>query len=157
MSSGGVVGVRTARNRPLRFVRSADATVPIGTPVLVEHGGTPYLAIVAAPADLIQVVPEDAIGGTIVAIGLSSPLVANAVAALNLATLGEAQALGGSRVSILETTWSLDRARLEVTLDRPLTEGDLFELPSLRDTLAGHFKAEVRFRGSDGLGLVLPS
>jgi hypothetical protein len=157
VKSGSIVGARVHRSSQLHFVRSGLGDLARGTRVIVEEDGLRTLAFVALPAQLLVAIPEDAIRGSIIAVGDDAPEVAAAVAALDREALDAARELTQGGVRFLRATRAVDLAR--VTFD---VEGDdpsalRATLALCRDILAARLRCEVGFQTPDGRLVELPT
>jgi hypothetical protein len=137
-----VLGVRTERNAPVRFVTSSFLDVAPLTQVIVEDAGRAFLAFVALTADSIVDVPVAALSGRVVAVGDESEAVRQAVASLDRNSLEQATRHAMGTVVVQAAHWSIDLARLDLTVEAP----DLAELHLVREALSREVKAEIQFR-----------
>src|SRR5258708_32085759 len=109
--NGDVVGVRTERHAPLRFVRSAIPNLELMTLVVVEISGASKLAYVALPAESIVEVADDAVSGWVVAAGTADDIVRQSVEALDIEGLVVARGRAPTRRTVLSPPPAGDRAR----------------------------------------------
>jgi hypothetical protein len=141
--SGDIIGVRTERHAPLRFVRCPFPNVPLLTRVVVEDAGASYLAFVALAADSIVDVADAVVQGGVVAVGPTSDIVREAIEAIERDDFLRAQELAPPDIAVLAASWSTDLARLDLTME---TEADEMTVDLFQEALAREFRAEIRFR-----------
>src|SRR5258708_20864597 len=117
--NGDVVGVRTERHAPLRFVRSAIPNLELMTLVVVEISGASKLAYVALPAESIVEVADDAVSGWVVAAGTADDIVRQSVEALDIEGLVVARRLPPTGVTVLAPTCAAHAAPPALALETP--------------------------------------
>lgn len=138
-----IVGVRATRNATLTFVELNGVEVVVGDLVLVELAGSRFLAVVALIADQILAIPALAAPGRVLA-ATESAEVATAVRARDAAAIELARDELGPDVPVRTATWSADRGRVTLAVDRPTAE-----LPGLVERLEPRYRAEVRCISAD--------
>jgi hypothetical protein len=150
MSPRRIVGIRTERHGPIHFAWSNALDLELMTPVVADINGHVTLGYVTLPSRLIIGEPEFAVHGRVVAVGLEDPIVQRALHRLEQETITESLNVAGSSVDIQAASWSIDRARLDLTLGGPMATSVAGGLGPLRHALAIRFRSEVRFRRPDG-------
>ena len=138
-----IVGVRATRNATLMFVKLNGVEVVVGDLVLVELAGSRFLAVVALIADQILAIPALGAPGRVLA-ATESAEVATAVRARDAAAIELARDELGPDVPVRTATWSADRGRVTLAVDRPTAE-----LPGLVERLEPRYRAEVRCISAD--------
>jgi hypothetical protein len=150
MSPRRIVGIRTERHGSIHFAWSNVPDLELLTPVVADISGHVTLGYVALPSRLIIGEPEFAVHGRVVAAGLEDPIVQHAFNILEQETITESLNFAGPSVDIQAASWSIDRARLDLTLGGPMATSEAGALGALRLALAIRFRSEVRFRRPDG-------
>jgi hypothetical protein len=150
LSERHIVGIRVERQGPIRFVWTSCSDLELMTPVVVEVDGSISLGFVALPAHLIVSDAEFAIRGHLVGAGPDDPIVERALRALEQDTINNTRKLADVGIDIQAVSWSIDRARLDLTLDSGMSPIEPEALCQLRSALARHFRSEIRFRRPDG-------
>ena len=136
--SASTIGIRASRNGRMIFVESGDTTVVAGDLVMVDSGGSRFLAMVALTADQILANPISIARGQVIA-GAGSTVVDDAVRLRDAAALELARGEIGADLTILSATWSDDLGRLTLQLSPTDTNPE-----KAVERIEARFRAEVR-------------